>query len=431
MSNFEQETQITGPDISKTIFGGVLVYDGAGHYPGLELLNLVFGVVNDDLLPSIEKVSVRKRAHDFARRIVWDESFSDLDRKHKVLFNPETEEAVRQLLNCLQLPIPSTSKKPGWDRAHFFPFTQSLIHWDARKRSGKILVERKYLRGGGALVYHILRKDRNTERLARSRAGFLALYSESEHSALEKLANTLLKQSYVSDSSHEDVIEAESVLFNDEDEELLRSGVVNILEHHELSAVARIKALISWTAFWLLLIQHRRASKFLGQEQSFIICDCGSSHAQLRRASQRCFKDIENNILNASSKASEGKELKDKQKNMLRSFFWASAATIKLLNAWRGRRHFTLGLELTETLVLAAVNQSSEIPYEVFVDDWLFEKCKLVIGRKAAEKSGLLESFDSSVFEDNENHFAIQMQAAGLLTEYSDATRMVGTGGLK
>mgnify|MGYP003654980968 FL=1 len=61
---------------------------------------------------------------------------------------------------------------------------------------------------------------------------------------------------------------------------------------------------------------------------------------------------------------------------------------------------------------------------------WLYEKCGLVVGRDAAESGGQLTSFDVSVFEDNENQLALQMKAAGLLAEYSDATRMIGTGGL-
>lgn len=424
-----KEEKINGPDLSKKVFGGVLDYDGAGYYPGLELLNLVFGTVDGQLLPYGESVKVRKRAHDFARRLVWDEGFTDTTDKRKVLYDVETEEAVRHLLSCLQLPIPSTSKSPGWDRAHFFPFTRSLIHWDARKR-GRIKVERRYLRGGGALAFHILRNDPDPVRLDRNRKGFTELFKDNDESALEKLAGTLLSQGYIDPEGTEDKLESESHIRDDSNENLLRDGVVNILEHEELSAVARIRALMSWTAFWLLLIQHSRSSEYLSRPSSVIICDCGTSHAQLRRASQRCLKDMESLILDAVDKAAEGGQVKTQQRNKLRSFFWASAATIKLLNAWRGRRHFTLGLELAETLVLAGISRTSEMPFEAFVDDWLYEKCRLVVGRNAAEKSGMLESFDASVFEDNENHLALQMRAAGLLTEYSDATQMVGTGGL-
>lgn len=430
MSAEIKEEKVNGPALSRKIFGGVLDYDGAGHYPGLELLNLVFGTTGGELLPNGESVRAQKRAHDFARRLVWDEGFRNTPDTRKVLYDEETEEAVRYLLSCLQLPIPSISKSPGWDRAHFFPFTRSLIHWDARKRGGRIKVERRYLRGGGALAFHILRNDPDLVRLERNRKGFANLFADNDDSALEKLAETLLSRGYIDPQGTEDKLESESNIRNDNNEHLLRDGVTNILEHTELSAVARIRALMNWTAFWLILIQHSRANEYLSRPASIIICDCGASHAQLRRASQRCLKEMESLILDAVDKAAEGEKVKPHQRNKLRGFFWASAATIKLLNAWRGRRHFTIGLELAETLVLAGISRTSEMPFEAFVDQWLFEKCRLVVGRNSAEKSGQLESFDASVFEDNEDHLAIQMRAAGLLTEYSDATRMVGTGGL-
>jgi hypothetical protein len=421
---------LTGPILSRAIFGGVLDYDGAGLYPGLELLNLVFDVQSEQFLPTGGSVNIKRKSHDFARRLVWDDGFTDAQEKHEVLYDIQTEEAVRHLLSSLQLPIPSTSKSPGWDRAHFFPFTKSLIHWDARKRGGRIRIERRYLRGGGALAYNVLRHDSDSARLKRVRQGFADLYSDNEASALEKLAETLLGRGHIDTEAVEDKLEFESAIKRDDNEDLLRDGVANILGHEKLSAVARIKALMSWVAFWLILIQHSRASEFLETPTSALICDCNASHVQLRRASQRCLKDMESLILGAVEKAANGEEVKSKQRNKLRGFFWASAATIKLLNAWRGRRHFILGLELAETLVLAGIDGTSEMPFEQFVDQWLYDKCRLVIGRSAAQKHGLLESFDASVFEDNENSLAEQMRAAGLLTEYSDTTRMVGTGGL-
>lgn len=422
--------EVTAPSLSRTIFGGVLDYDGAGLYPGLELLNLVFGTQAKSLLPNDASIMIKRRSHDFARRLVWDDSFTNTKEKNEVLYDIHTEEAVRHLLSSLQLPIPSTSKSPGWDRAHFFPFTKSLIHWDARKRAGRIKIERRYLRGGGALAFHILRTDPDSARLKKIQQGFSDLYSDNDESALEKLAETLLVRGHNDSEAVEDRLESESELKGDENEELLRDGVANILGHAELSAVARIKALMNWIAFWLILIQHSRASAYLGTPPSALICDCNSSHAQLRRASQRCLKDMEALILGAAEKAADGAELKPKQRTKLRGFFWASAATIKLLNAWRGRRHFILGLELAETLVLAGIKGTSEMPFEQFVDDWLYDRCRLVIGRAAAQKHNLLESFDASVFEDNENSLTVQMRAAGLLAEYSDTTRMVGTGGL-
>ena len=115
----------------------------------------------------------------------------------------------------------------------------------------------------------------------------------------------------------------------------------------------------------------------------------------------------------------------------MKGFYSSTAATIRFLNSFTGRRHFTLGLDILETLVLACCNKTSEIPYPQFVHDWLFERCRIVVGRRAAEISDLSNSYDISIFEDNENALAKEMAAAGLATNYSDQTIMVGTGGLR
>ena len=422
------------PEVSRNLFGGVLVYDGAGHYPGLELLNFVFGTETGRLLADEDPIRIRRRSHDFARKLVWDEEgFSDDPRKESVVFNDDSEIALRRLLECLQLEIPNLKKRPSWERAHFFPYTRSLIHWDARRRAQGVGIERRYLRGGGALAFHVLRKDADSERRERIENGLRNLYGLTESGALEQLASVLLEQGYQDAEVQADDIEPQSEIFDDGLEELYVSGTENILGHTELPSVIRIRSLLSWTAFWLVTVQHFRAARYLGQEESFLICDCGSQYPQLRRASQRCLKEKQALILEAVDAEVSQLEgtLPDKQRNSIRGFFWASAATIGLLNAWRGRRHFTLGIGMIESLVLASTPKDSELTFEKFLHEELFHKFRLVVGRASAEEAGLVSSIDASVFEDNENHLSVQMSAAGFLTEYSDATRMVGAGGIQ
>jgi hypothetical protein len=428
---------LKGPAVSRAVFGGVLDYDGAGHYPGIELLNFVFGTPDDVILPSQDAVRFRRRAHDFARMLVWDEeNFPDHPKRADVLYDDQSEEALRKMLECLQLEIPGSKNRPSWERAHLFPYTRSLIHWDARKprkKGNQIQIERRYLRGGGALAFKVLRKDPDDERLERCRAGFRKLYEGNEDSALERLARVLAAHGHADEEARPDDIEPQSECRNDELDDLYRDGTCSILEHTELASVVRIRALLRWTAFWLVLVQHSRAAEQLGQQRGNLICDCGSDYAQLRRASQRCLKEMQALVVEAAVSAAEkdGGHLNRASLNKIRGFFWASAATIGLLNAWRGRRHFTLGIETIETLVMATTGPVSEMSFEEFVSDWLFGKYGLVVGRASAERAGLLMSIDASVFEDNENKLARQMAAAGLLTTYSDATRMVGTGGLR
>ncbi len=433
---------LKGPEISREIFGGVLDYDGAGHYPGLELMNFVFGTTDNDgntiILPDTEEVYFRRRAHDFARMLVWDEeNFPDDPRRKQVFYDDQSEEAMRKLLECLKLEIPSsTSKSIAWERAHFFPYTRSLIHWDARRpRSvgGQVRIERRYLRGGGALAFKILRMDRDKARLERCRTGFQKLFEGNDDSSLESLAKVLASNGRRDEEPRKDDIEPLSQSRSDGLENLYRDGTCSILEHTDLASVVRIRALMRWTAFWLVLMQHARAAEQLSRGRGHLICDCGSSYAQLRRASQRCLKEMQSMVMDAVTAAAseKGGHVSKTTLNKVRGFFWASAATIGLLNAWRGRRHFTLGIGAIETLVMATTGPTREMSFEEFVSDRLFDDCGLVVGRSAAERAGLLSSIDASVFEDNENHLAQQMGAAGLLTAYSDATRMVGTGSLR
>lgn len=420
-----------GPAVSRKLFGGVLEFDGAGHYPGVELLNLIFGTEDSTLFPTDEKVHVRRRAHDFARKLVWGKDLVELyEAEDPVLYDVQSGEALGRLLECLQLPIPSSSKQPTWERAHFFPYTQSLIHWDARDKSGGVSIERRYLRGGGALAFKVLRMDPDLKRLQRIRLGFAELYGATQSSALEKVASVLIGSGKSDLKVMEDSIEYQSGLIDDDLESIYRKGMDHILSHTNLATVVRIRSVIRWTALWLVLMQHTRAARMLNVSDSYLIVDCASANKQLRRESQRCLKEKQTLILQAVDKVVDdmGVVVAQQRRNSMRSFFWASAATVGLLNAWRGRRHFTLGVETIETLVMASTAQGDEVSFENFLSEHLFQQYGMVVGRTSAEKTGLLSTIDGSVFEDNENHLARQMAASGFLTEYSDASRMVGIG---
>jgi hypothetical protein len=423
-----------GPEVTRHLFGGVLVEDGAGHYPGLELLNLVFRGEADDLLPR-KGTTFRLRSHDFARKLVWSDEFPRHPARRSVLLNGHTEDAIRHLLECLQLEIPNQAKKADWARAHFFPYTRSLIHWDARnpKRgaAGSAVLERRYLRGGGALAYRVLRADPDEERRSRCQGGFESLYPSSADSPLGALAEVLAGHGVSQSEPKPDLIEAQCSARDDALEELYREGMVTILGQVQISSVSRIRAVMAWTGFWLVTMQHSRAYSSLGRPPAAIICDCGANHQQLRRAAQKSFKDAQSVILDAvdagfAELSKSDKKLPQRQRNSIWGFCWSTAATVGILNARRGRRHFTLGLDILETLVFAGIPRGEEKPFEWFVDDWLYQRCGIVVGRRAAEQEGLLADLDASIFEDNETQLQDQMAAAGLLRQYSDATRMVG-----
>jgi hypothetical protein len=170
-------------------------------------------------------------------------------------------------------------------------------------------------------------------------------------------------------------------------------------------------------------MQNRRARTSLDLEESPIVCDCGAGSPQLRRASQRCLQEVLGNIVDAVVKVEP--KIPNAQRNKIRSFFWATAAANGFLNAWRGRKHFTLSVDALEMIVLSTIPAGTEMPFERFVTEVLYDCLGLAVGRGAAEASGWVNSIDASIFEENEAQLALQMIAAGLVTQYSDATRMV------
>ncbi len=423
-----QRDSVKAPDITTELFGGVFDIDGAGHYPGLELINFVV-CCPDGILPNVTEVRLTRVAHDFARRLIRDDKQTD---RRRVLIDSHSEDAVSRLLRCLELDVVNIVKAKGWERTHFFPYTRSLVHWDARMRgsSGEVRLERRYLRGGGAYAFHVLRSDPNIARLEANRTGLGVLYPASGDSPLESLAATLRAQGSMDPRPVVDQLEGNSRLAADDWEDLFRDGVANILSHTSIPAVQRVRALVNWTGIWLMLMEVARAAKYTGSDYGGLILDCAGTHPQLRRASQKCLKDQLANVEEAARRkaaASEG-TISGQQLGKIKGFVANTAAACGLLNSWKGRRHFLLKLDAIETLVLAAVPSGSELPLEGFVSEWLYARCRLVVGRQAASQAGLLTSFDATIFEENERRLAEQMLAAGVMRVYSDATRMVSPG---
>jgi hypothetical protein len=421
------------PDISQELVGGILVSDAAGHYPGLELLNYIYGcsdgILSDDPSPEFERAG-----QDFARRLVWDpKNFADKKLGEDAFVGDEAQAVLGHLLRCLQLPVADRGST-NWEAAHFFPYTRALVHWDARNprsaAKSEAQIERRYLRGGGAFAHKILREDPDADRKESIRRGFEALMPQGRSTPLDRLASVLRNKG--AKTSHiKCEIEEQAVSRQDEQDDYFRKGIERILSHKDLSSTARVKGIMNWTGFWLAICQSERSSARLGKPRTGIIIDCGSGPSQLRRESARAVKEIISSIGDAAADCLPAEEeLKTKARRDMAGFFTRSCAWIGMLNAFTGRRHFVVGLDLLEALVLAQVSFGEEISYETFIDR-LENSFGLIIGRNSARTEGLLARLDASIFEDNEEAFARQLGAAGLMHAYSDTTRMVGTKALK
>jgi hypothetical protein len=422
-------TVIKAPEVSLSIYGGVFDTDGSGQFPGLELMNFVL-VSTGELLQSEGKVELERVAHDFTRRLMCDDSLED-EVKREYLYDNHSESAIVKLLKSLEIVNPNTTaSKKKWERTHLFPYTRSLVHWDASIRYDIVLIERRYFRGAGAYAYSILRKDADENRLGRIRKKLAELYSKDDVSPLEMLAQTLKAAGEKDDAPNEDIIENKSELKNDQWEELYREGVDNILSHSSASSVEKIRSLVNWTGLWSVIMISGRTADFLGIQKNGFILDCAEKHPQLRREAQRSYKNqlsnIERSVIEKAS-ALNG-ELSVAQINKIKGYFGKTVVSSGIGNAWKGRRHFKLRLEAIDTLVMAGIKEGEEMEFDNFLFDWLFERCGLVIGRKAAEQMSLLSNLDATIFEENEQALIRQMHSAGLLKMYSDATRMVSYG---
>jgi hypothetical protein len=421
------------PDISQELVGGILVSDAAGHYPGLELLNYIYGcpngILSDDPSPKFERAG-----QDFARRLVWyPQYFADKNLGEDAFVGDEAQAVLAHLLRCLQLPVADRGST-NWEAAHFFPYTRALVHWDARNNRSaartEAQIERRYLRGGGAFAHKILREDPDADRKEAIRRGFETLMPQDQSTPLDRLA-TVLRNKGATTIQIKCEIEEQAVSRQDEQDNHFRTGIERILSHSDLSSTARVKGIMNWTGFWLAISQSERSAARLGHARTGIVIDCGSGPSQLRRESARALKDIISSIGDAAADCLPAEEeLKTKARRDLAGFFTRTCAWIGMLNAFTGRRHFVVGLDLLEALVLAQVSFGEEISYETFIDR-LENNFGLIIGRNSARAGGLLARLDASIFEDNEEAFARQLGAAGLMHAYSDTTRMVGTKALK
>lgn len=424
-----QNATLSGPALSIELYGGILDVDAAGHFPGLELINFIV-CCGDGILPGPEvtDVSIQRRSHHLARRLVAEALLPG--ERDSVLIGSHSADAIAHLLRCLELGSPGSRTARTWTRTHFFPYTRSLVHWDAKdqsRRNRKVEIERVYLRGGGALAHAVLRHDPDQDRLAAIREGLRELYPDNAVTPLELLAATLLEHGKLDDSPVKDTVEPKSRCLQDDLEDLYRVGVSNILSYRQSPAVQRIRALLDWTGIWLVQMQAVRSARWLDKPALPFIVDCTGTHPQLRRASQRNLKEHVGNVVDAVEALAATKEgrLAPHQLGKIRGFLGSTAWTCGLLNAAKGRRHFTLRLPAIEALVMAAVGSGREQTFEWFTQEWLGRQCRLIISREAATDAGLVDAFDASIFEENERQFAQQMRATGMLSVYSDATRMV------
>lgn len=426
-----------GTKLSYLIYGGNLTIDNAGASAGIELLNYIFGA-NDasHCLAKGDTLNYVRYGHHKARLLAHLRVDEEITKNKNaaaqfediVFDGPKAKEVLGGLFAGLQMIPPNVKKTTdaGWTRRLFFPFTKSLIHWDVKPSNARI--ERVWMRGAGALLYKILRKDPDSERLRAIEVGLANLYKTTEDSPLDHLAS-FFRNASPNTKVTSDEVESKSKFGRDDFEDVFREGVFNILKGAEknIPSVSRVKALLDWSTIWLVLMQYRRSEAFLERAVQPIVCDCRVSGSALRRLARKQLNHVVTTIGEALAydKEEEYQAIKPGQRNKVRGFFASSASSIGLINAYTGSRYFTLKVNTLDAIVAALLPSGNEVSFSEFVDNLLPNKLGIVVSRNAARNSGLLDANDATIFESNEKDLAVQMKAAGLLEAYSDATQMV------
>lgn len=441
--------------IVRETFGGTLSDTGRGLLVGLELLAILRGTLeySEDLesdaalLPTnTETVTCRLISHDFARRMPVVPSDLLQADEYASLDGENTRPALAALVEGLTVPRPGTRGIPTFKLRLLYPYVGELIHYDAVDRRGKLQIERYNFRGGGGLAHKILRTDPDLSRLAESRAGLFELIRQS-NTPLGRLAAAMHSHDKAPPKDFEEDMEATCRVAPGGDKwaENLRQGVRNIVCRTSVPRARRVEHLLHWVPYCIARYQLDAAQAARGDEPLELLVDLRARPNTIRRQSQqlvnrsplliaealrrtadRLADETDDEQLQqayrrfAEQGGTSGSELKS-----TRSFFTSTMFGIGGLNAGAGIRHFTFKLPLIEALVSAALEPGQEMSFTEFSFEILFKRFGLVLDEKSGRHSSVSASINTAEFEENADVLARQLSSLGLMTAYSDATRMV------
>ena len=432
--------------IVQDLFGTPIQSQGKGFYVSLEFFAIVRGILEsdpDDLLsPDKSPIEYQQISHDFARRIATNGAI-DVEDLSNAVSGAQTREILHALFSSLVVEIPGRRKSPEWFNAHLYPFVGELVHYDAVMRRGRPKIERYQFRDGGGWAYHVLRTDRDINRRQRTAELLEALLADS-NSALGRVAKAL--------HSHDS---AKPVVFADNSEsatdnlekasswpEHLRRGVNWICSRIQSPKAKRIEQLMHWIPYCLARHELSIARHKLDYDREYVTVDVTKDLAnQLRVNSQSLLREFSLQISQAltiqateMSREDDDDQSEERWKRFLtpnaqftnspKAFFLNTLAAVGALNAATGKRHFTFKPPLLEAIVCASVMPGSEVEFNEFLGR-LFDWYGFVISHRTANDTGLTLDIDAGVFAVNSDAFKERLEQSGLLTHYSDATRLV------
>jgi hypothetical protein len=443
--------------VVRECFGAALSDIGRGFFVTLELLAILRGLfdIKDDDAPSIlsapppgQPVTYLRRSHDFARRMPTQPEDLLGPNELQALEGSETRATLAALIDALTVPFPGRRGRQPFKQRLLYPYVGELIHYDAVDRRGSVSLEQYTFRGAGGLAYKMLGRDSDADRLARNEQGLLELISDSG-SALGRLASALRTHDLVprpggAEFDDERAGNAEPRPEGSRWSVALCDGVANIVGRGALTRAKRVELLMHWVPYCVARYQLDVATAVLGRDPVEIPVDLRAGPNTIRRASQELLQRVPATIGQAlavtAEKLAETAEDEDAAEfrqiaesalgakthlKSARAFFTSTLWTVGALNAPAGTRHFTLRLSMLEAIVAAGIRPNEDMPFTDFCGDILFSRYGLLVDQGAARRSAVADAIDTAEFEENGEILARRLASLGLLTEYSDATRIV------
>jgi hypothetical protein len=441
-------TQDLAAEVSRAAFGALLAPQGRGFYIPLELLAIVWGTIQlgKEVLPSPEEqpeIVYLRRSHDFARRWMGGEPEDITAVDRTFVKGDEAPEILRALLISLRVPIPNRRTLPGWGGQHLYPYVGELIHYDAVPRRGKqnpVSIEQYTFRGGGGLVYRMLRSDPDKERLGEVRSGLSMLAQDSE-GPLGQLAKACTSHDRAEPSPFIDQREKRAEVRDTVWVDVLRSGVRNITGRDDLSRAKQVELLMHFVPFCIARHQLDCSAELLGEDRVVLPASLVTRTSPIRKISRKEFDHarglIDRSLDVALKRLGDDVDAPEKAalleaaartrtwRTGITSFFAGTLATSGGLNAHTGSRYVTIQLSLLEALVCAMLPPGREVEFESFCTSILANQLGLIVDHRSASAFGFTDRIDADEFVQNAAQLAQDLSGLGLLSEFSDATRMV------
>jgi hypothetical protein len=223
--------------------------------------------------------------------------------------------------------------------------------------------------------------------------------------------------------------------------EHIRRGVSNITGREGTTRAKQVEMLMHWLPYCLARYQLDVAAEICGSQEPTLPVAQLQRQTPIRRLARQELERSRSLIDRALIRSSEELTLEtteltrretleglSKHRNWREpslSFFTQTLATTGALNAHTGSRYLTAKLPLLESMVSAALAPGESQEFEEFCFSTLYKQFGLVFDKRSAAEAGLISVVDAGDFASNSAQLAFDLNGLGLLSEFSDATRMV------